>query len=606
MEQQLHETDEYCDYSNHNWSRMNNDKKVIPTTTMANNHQEKEDRGRLLLAWVHNEIRNGTVSNELWKQCRECPELLMRGNSIGWTALHFATSHHAPQQQQQQQQQQANHIGIPSPQIAPPWMWMWMLPILQQQHGSNHPNNNPWEARNEVGQSPVDLFFLTHLHPLPWQRPEVHRAARRLRACFSRIIHIMMIAPQKPHQQQQPQNTNALIGTTIRRRFIIILRQTQQEQPPYDDTTRWTTPRTTATTTTTTTIHADYYDWEESSEEDNDSDSGEAQEEMDLRQLVEFWHPMEVLLRAATATGTTQTRNRVPQKDNDDDDDDDEKDTFRVVHALARTNCPPCVAQLAVLLYPSQPREWQRQRQPNYYEEDAHPPKQEGHQQQQLVHLQQLLPLHICLTSPNAFDDWTTTSMRNTNANHDTNHATTTNATVNVTSGATRSIRRVLLDVYPEGAAASIPCDPNTTTTTTTTKTSPLVALELALEVGRVEDWGTGHCGDDDDNDDHHENGGLLEELLQVYPEALHTWSGIPPFVRAALARVSPEAATVHAKTHRRSNSIPSIRTTTSMWKFLPPHSQATAMASAHDELNLIQLTAIYKLLRASPSQLPL
>eukprot|EP00550_Attheya_septentrionalis_P006780 CAMPEP_0198295436 /NCGR_PEP_ID=MMETSP1449-20131203/27644_1 /TAXON_ID=420275 /ORGANISM="Attheya septentrionalis, Strain CCMP2084" /LENGTH=543 /DNA_ID=CAMNT_0043995741 /DNA_START=196 /DNA_END=1824 /DNA_ORIENTATION=- len=539
-------------------------------------NQEKEDRGRLLLAWVHNEIRNGTVSNELWKQCRECPELLMRGNSIGWTALHFATSHHAPQQQQQ-----ANRIGIgigiPSPQITPPWMWMFSILQQQQQHDSNY--NNPWEARNEVGQSPVDLFFLTHLHPLPWQRPEVHRAARRLRACFSRII-IRMIAPQQQQQQHynytnKDRNTNALIGTTIRRRFNMMLRQTQQEQPPYDnddDKSRWTTPRTTATTTTTTTttIHAEYYDWEESSEDDNDSDSGEAQEEMDLRRLVEFWHPMEVMLRAATASTIPKPRNRVPQKANNNDNDDndnEEKDTFRVVHALARTNCPPCVAQLAVLLHPSQPREWQRQRQPNY-EEDAHPP------QQQLVHLQQLLPLHICLTSPNAFDDWATTPMRNTNtntnANHDTNHATTTNATVNVTSGATHSMRRVLLDVYPEGAAASIPCDPNTTIMTTTTK-SPLVALELALEVGRVEDWGTGYCEDDDDNDDRNENGGLLEELLHVYPEVLHTWSGIPPFVRAALARVSPEAATVHAKTHpimdrsNRSRSNINIRTT-SMW----------------------------------------
>ena len=52
---------------------------------------------------------------------------------------------------------------------------------------------SPFFARTEAGYAPVDLFFFRNIHPLPWQRPEVHEAALRLRENLNFFLEICQV-----------------------------------------------------------------------------------------------------------------------------------------------------------------------------------------------------------------------------------------------------------------------------------------------------------------------------------------------------------------------------------------------------------------------------
>ena len=182
---------------------------------------------------------------------------------------------------------------------------------------------SPFQARTEAGMTPMDLFFCGHVRPLPWQRPEIHEAARWLRRDMANVC-----------------GDNGLISIDNSSRLQHRLRQRIEQERRVE--------------------------WHRQRKERGEScDDGVDQFEQEnvpwddsiLDALVVFWHAMELLLMAAYH----ETMDLDKIHSNDDSDDfgvsGNNCKKWRVVHALAYTGCPPEVARLAVCLYPEQVRQ---------------------------------------------------------------------------------------------------------------------------------------------------------------------------------------------------------------------------------------------------------
>ena len=204
---------------------------------------------------------------------------------------------------------------------------------------------SPFLARTEAGMTPTDLFFCGHVRPLPWQRPEIHEAARWLRRDMANVC-----------------GDNGLISIDNASRLQHRLRQRIERERRVE--------------------------WHRQRKEKGEScDGGVDQFEQEnvpwddsiLDALVVFWHAMEFLLMAAYhGTMDLDEINDTDGSDNFDGSDHDCK-KWRVVHALAYTGCPPEVAKLAVCLYPEQVRQ-----------------RDENHD----------LPLHIAVRSRSSSSQW--------------------------------------------------------------------------------------------------------------------------------------------------------------------------------------------------------
>ena len=212
------------------------------------------------------------------------------------------------------------------------WRWI-LLQIAEAADGSASAvstANSFFSARTEAGMTPTDLFFCGHVRPLPWQRPEVHEAARWLRRDMANVC-----------------GDNGLISIDNASRLQHRLRQRIDRERRAE--------------------------WYRQRKEKGGSLGQEGREEDEallledvpwddsiLDALVAFWHSMELLLMVAY-NGTIDLSEINDNSDDGDDlesSDGDEADNrrrkWRVVHTLAKTGCPSEVARLAVCLYPEQ------------------------------------------------------------------------------------------------------------------------------------------------------------------------------------------------------------------------------------------------------------
>lgn len=216
------------------------------------------------------------------------------------------------------------------------WRWI-LLQIAEAANGSASSvasANSFFSACTEAGMTPTDLFFCGHVRPLPWQRPEVHEAARWLRRDMANVC-----------------GDNGLISIDNASRLQHRLRQRIDRERRVE--------------------------WYRQQKEKDGSLGQEGREEDEallledvpwddsiLDALVAFWHSMELLLLMVAYNGTIDLSEINDNSDDGDDlesSDGDEADNrrrkWRVVHTLAKTGCPSEVARLAVCLYPEQVRQ---------------------------------------------------------------------------------------------------------------------------------------------------------------------------------------------------------------------------------------------------------
>ena len=215
------------------------------------------------------------------------------------------------------------------------WRWI-LLQIAEAANGTASAVSSAksfFSARTEAGMTPTDLFFCGHVRPLPWQRPEVHEAARWLRRDMANVC-----------------GDNGLISIDNASRLQHRLRQRIDRERRAE--------------------------WYRQRKEKDGSLGQEGREEDEallledvpwddsiLDALVAFWHSMELFLMVAY-NGTIDLSEINDNSDDGDDlesSDGDEADNrrrkWRVVHTLAKTGCPSEVARLAVCLYPEQVRQ---------------------------------------------------------------------------------------------------------------------------------------------------------------------------------------------------------------------------------------------------------
>ena len=237
--------------------------------------------------------------------------------------------------------------------------WRWLLlqiaEAVEMSSSTTRAELSPFLARTEAGMTPTDLFFCGHVRPLPWQRPEIHEAARWLRRDMANVC-----------------GDNGLISIDNASRLQHRLRQRIERERRVE----WHRQRKEK--------GANCSDCVDRFEQENDELALEMVpwDDSILDALVVFWHAMELLLMAAyLGTMDLDEINNTDGSDNFDGCNHACK-KWRVVHALAYTGCPPEVAKLAVCLYPEQVR----QRDEN-----------------------QDLPLHIAVRSRSSSSQWDAT-----------------------------------------------------------------------------------------------------------------------------------------------------------------------------------------------------
>ena len=215
------------------------------------------------------------------------------------------------------------------------WRWI-LLQIAEAANGTASAVSSAksfFSARTEAGMTPTDLFFCGHVRPLPWQRPEVHEAARWLRRDMANVC-----------------GDNGLISIDNASRLQHRLRQRIDRERRAE--------------------------WYRQRKEKDGSLGQEGREEDEallledvpwddsiLDALVAFWHSMELFLMVAY-NGTIDLSEINDNSDDGDDlkssdggEADNRRRKWRVVHTLAKTGCPSEVARLAVCLYPEQVRQ---------------------------------------------------------------------------------------------------------------------------------------------------------------------------------------------------------------------------------------------------------
>ena len=429
------------------------------------------------------------------------------------------------------------------------WRWI-LLQIVEAANGSSSAVSSAnafFSARTEAGMTPTDLFFCGHVRPLPWQRPEVHEAARWLRRDMANVC-----------------GDNGLISVDNSSRLQHRLRQRIDRERRVE--------------------------WRRQRKEKDGSLGQEFREEDEallledvpwddsiLDALVAFWHSMELLLMVAyhgtmnldeiDDTGTDNS-DIVDLKSSDGDEADNSRRKWRVVHALAKTGCPPEVARLAVCLYPEQVR----QRDEHYD-----------------------LPLHIAVRSQASSSQWENTE--------DDPHAVADIESLAGDAGGEREVDSVtgqvrqsslsyipacapvikaLLESYPHAAACA---DGN-----------GRLPLNLALVTGRT--WRSG-----------------IADILEACPDALFgtrdTATHLAPFMLAAVDQrelrehshlainggveyEEADEAELRAK-KIASNQIGG------MWRFMSHETKQRVLEKVRQDIDIIKLETIFEVLRAMP-----
>ena len=108
---------------------------------------------------LHKALRAGDFES-FREEIHRDQTLLVKPNSVGWTALHICAS---------------NEISFDT--------WRWVLENVSSRHC------NILDLRTDDGLTCVDIFFRTHLNPLNWQSHSIRQAARRLKAAMKKLLH---------------------------------------------------------------------------------------------------------------------------------------------------------------------------------------------------------------------------------------------------------------------------------------------------------------------------------------------------------------------------------------------------------------------------------
>eukprot|EP00545_Synedropsis_sp_CCMP1620_P011793 CAMPEP_0119018242 /NCGR_PEP_ID=MMETSP1176-20130426/18891_1 /TAXON_ID=265551 /ORGANISM="Synedropsis recta cf, Strain CCMP1620" /LENGTH=373 /DNA_ID=CAMNT_0006972197 /DNA_START=87 /DNA_END=1208 /DNA_ORIENTATION=+ len=107
---------------------------------------------------LHKAIRDGDFDC-MRERVEEDASLLVRPNTIGWTALHFCAASH--------------EIDFDT--------WKWVLRSI--------PNDTDLvRLRTDTGQNAVDHFFRRYLNPLEWQTHQVKEAAKELATSIQHFL----------------------------------------------------------------------------------------------------------------------------------------------------------------------------------------------------------------------------------------------------------------------------------------------------------------------------------------------------------------------------------------------------------------------------------
>ena len=167
--------------------------------------------------------------------------------------------------------------------------------------------SSPFWMTTDSGHSPIDLFFHHHLCPYQWQKPELNTNAIQLQQAINDILS----NPKKIYSLKLRIESNYHHHTKN-------IEDTEEESLKK----RRRTPK-------------QYYD---------EDDIVTLCKNLDAVEV--FWYRMEVLLMACCDYNRTYY-----------DDLHTENKKWRVLHALAHTDCPKPISQLVLALYPNQVKE---------------------------------------------------------------------------------------------------------------------------------------------------------------------------------------------------------------------------------------------------------
>jgi len=556
--------------------------------------------------------------------------LILRPNSIGWTAMHFTALH-----------------GTPS--IS--W-WKWMLIKVLEEHNmlyQNVPNTipnleqnirsnpSPFFVRTESGHSSTDLFFSKRLHPFPWETIEVRQTADRLLKCINDVLRKnnqqqenlgnRCNASNKKSQQQKLKQQQMLMEQ-IKRRIQSKIHEERIYQRKYGlksqehlspiisenhirHQQRTNSIRNSSSQATGTerydelqqvmalhdhvheTIqYANNYHGPQHQQQDMSMTIQEIYiNEENLEELITFWHEMELLLMAAVH-GTLCLDEIDPIQDKNHNLDDvkinnnNTSSTYynnstnnnnctskkwRVLHALSKTGCPTEIALFAMALYPEQVKE--RDHCGN-------------------------LPLHIASSSHSTSSLAEGTWDDQHQNNGETNNSLSSTSFKKQQQHSTRNgeiicapMMKCLLQSYPEAALVL--------------NSNQRLPLNLALLAGKY--WDSG-----------------VRDIFTACPSVLlgeasrDVQTNLQSFMlaAAAISLESYESKNEHTDNDDSNEIKTSVNTYTeeemcamrnaskkigSMWTFLPQKSKDLALIEATKDLEKMKLTTVFELLRIMP-----
>ena len=304
---------------------------------------EKVDEN-VLLAELHRSIR---LSNwQAIKPILEHPRygmnttsLLLRPNSIGWTALHFVALHGTP-----------NNI----------WL-SWIIQRAKEEYlrtlQLGKGIQNPFHSRTNAGHSPIDLYFAKSLHPFPWELDDVVRSAYRLRRTIGTILSLDsnhdVISEMKQKICDKMKEAQLRLKTYMDDKdiqsSIIWDRDICFLLPQYPIESSNNVQRDEVELEMAASQHFheseddEYLPWNEASH----------LSENDKTRFVDFWHQMEILVLITTRF-TLLLDDFGYWLGRDDPFTSSSDRHWNILHALAWTGAPEEVAKVAIKLYPSQ------------------------------------------------------------------------------------------------------------------------------------------------------------------------------------------------------------------------------------------------------------
>lgn len=305
---------------------------------------EKVDDDSVFLAELHRSIRlsNWQAIVSILEHSRRGQSLLLRPNSIGWTALHFVSLHGTP-----------NYI----------W-FIWVLQrakedYLQTVHLLGKGIKNPFHARTNAGHSPIDLYFAKALYPFPWELNDVVRRAFRLRRTIATILtldsHHDIISELKQKICDKMKEAQLRL-----KNYMNDDQEDIQSSIIWDRDIRFLVPQDVIECSNN--VQQDEVELEmAASQHYNESEDDEyipwdetsQLSENDKTKFVEFWHQMEILVLVTTRLNLFLDDCEY-LFEREDQFTSSTTRHWNILHALAWTGAPEEVAKLAVKLYPLQ------------------------------------------------------------------------------------------------------------------------------------------------------------------------------------------------------------------------------------------------------------